>query len=577
MDQIVECVPNFSEGKDPKVIEAISAAIRGVEGALLLDVDPGKATNRTVMTLVGNPDSVVEAAFQAIKIAGEFIDMRKQTGAHPRQGATDVCPFCPVRGITMKECVALSKKLGKRVGEELGIPVYLYEYSATRPARKLLPDIRAGEYEALSNKLGKAEWKPDFGPNEFNDRVKRTGVTVIGAREFLIAYNVNLNTAEKKYASDIALQIRETGRFKRTPGPTPFYQDGELVKDEKGKKVREEGMFKNVKAVGWMIEEYGIAQVSINLTNFNVTPPHKVFDACVQLAEERGMRVTGSEIVGLMPLDALIMAGRHYLKKQYRSAGIPEKDLIHIAVKSMGLDDLAPFDPDKKIIEYQFKRKGALVDLSTAAFADEVSRDSMAPGGGSVAALAGALGASLAGMVGNLTTGKREMFNVFDTMSELADEAQEIKNGLLVAVDRDTDAFNEIIKAMRMPKATADEKKARNEAIEEANQFATTIPLETARLCQEALRLAQTAALKGNPASITDAGVAAQMAKAGFEGAVFNVRINLNSVKSETFKKETMAKVKALSSEIETLLNSVTERVEEVLNSPSDEDREGSE
>jgi glutamate formiminotransferase/formiminotetrahydrofolate cyclodeaminase len=567
MDKIVECIPNFSEGRDPAVIEAIGAAIESVDGVLLLDVDPGQATNRTVVTFVGDPDGVVEAAFRAIRTAGELIDMSRHSGAHPRQGATDVCPFCPVSGVTMDDCVALSKRLGERVGKELGIPVYLYEYSATRPERRLLPDIRVGEYEAISSKLGKAEWKPDFGPNKFDPRVKRTGVTVMGAREFLIAYNVNLNTQEKKYASDIALEIRETGRWERTPGPTPFYQDGSLVKDDKGKKVRKEGLFKNVKAVGWMIEEYGIAQVSINLTNYKITAIHEVFDACHRLADERGLRVTGSEIVGLVPLEAMLLAGRHYLKKQFRSTGIPERDLIHIAVKSMGLDDLAPFDVDKKVIEYQFKRKGALVDLSSRSLCDEVSRDSMAPGGGSVAALAGSLGVALAGMVGNLTAAKRDMFEVFGEMTELSVQAQSVKDQLIAAVDRDTDAFNEIIQAVRLPGKTKEEKKAKAEAEEKANQYATSVPLETARLCLEALKLAQTAAMKGNPASVTDAGVAAQMAKAGFEGAVYNVRVNLNSVTSKDFKKETLAKVKALSSEIEMIFTATTERVEEVLNS----------
>jgi glutamate formiminotransferase/formiminotetrahydrofolate cyclodeaminase len=570
VEKIVECVPNFSEGCDAKVIDAIAQAIKSVDGVILLDVDPGQATNRTVVTFVGDPDSAVEAAFQAIKTAGELIDMSKQTGAHPRQGATDVCPFCPVRGLSMDDCVELSNRLGKRVGEELGIPVYLYEYSAKKPERKLLPDIRVGEYEALPDKLGKAEWKPDFGPNAWNEKVKRTGVTVMGAREFLIAYNINLNTQEKKYASDIALEIRETGRLMRDPGPTPFYQDGTIVMDEDGNKLRKDGMFKNVKAVGWMIEEYGIAQISINLTNYKVTPPHEVFDACSRLAEERGLRVTGSEVVGLVPLEALLMAGRHYLEKQYRSQGVPEQDLVHIAVKSLGLDDLGPFDPDKKIIEYQFKRENALVDLTAAGFVHEVSRDSMAPGGGSVAALSGALGAGLAGMVGNLTSSKRDMFEVFQKMSDLADQAQSVKDQLIAAVDRDTDAFNEIIQAVRLPKKTKEDKKAREAAMEAANQNATTVPLETARLCLEAMRLARTAAMKGNPASITDAGVAAHMARAGFEGAVYNVRINLHSVTSEDFRKETMAKVKALSSEVESLFGSTTERVEEVLNNPED-------
>ncbi len=569
MDKIVECVPNFSEGNDQSVIEAIAESVRSVDGVLLLDMDPGKATNRTVVTFVGGPEGVVEAAFRAIKTAGELIDMSVQQGAHPRQGATDVCPFCPVKGVTMKECVELSWKLGKRVGEELGIPVYLYEHSATKPERKLLPDIRVGEYEALSNKLGKAEWKPDCGPNEFNDKVKRTGVTVMGAREFLIAYNVNLNTSEKRYASDLALEIRETGRIKRKPGPTPFYQDGEIIKNEHGKKVRKNGMFQNVKAVGWFIDEYGIAQVSINLTNLGITPVHKVFDACVELAAARGMRVTGSEIVGLVPLDALLEAGRHYLTKQHRSTGVPEEDLIHTAVKSMGLDDLAPFDPSKKIIEYQFKRVNPLTALTAAGFTHEVSRDSMAPGGGSVAALSGALAAALAGMVGNLTAGKRDMIEQFDVMSKLAQGAQAVKDKLLEAVDRDTDAFNEIITAMRMPKKSADDKKAREQAIEKANQGAAQVPLDTAALCLEALELANTAALKGNPASVTDAGTAAQMAKAGFESAVYNVRINLHSVSDAVFAEKTMDRVATLASEFEKLMKSTAGRVEDLLENPA--------
>ena len=565
MDKIVECVPNFSEGRDSKVIDAIAEAIRGVDGVLLLDVDPGQATNRTVMTFVGAPDDVVEAAFRAIKTAGEVIDMSRHEGAHARQGATDVCPFCPVKGVTMEDCVELSKRLGKRVGEELEIPVFLYEYSATRPERKLLPDIRVGEYEALPGKLGKDEWTPDFGPNAFTDRVKRTGVTVMGAREFLIAYNINLNTTEKKYASDIALEIRETGRIEREPGPTSFYQDGTVVKDEDGKKRHKDGMFRNVKAVGWFIDEYGVAQISINLTNYHVTPPHAVFDACCELARDRGLRVTGSEIVGLVPLEALLMAGHHYLGKQYRSKGIPERDLVHYAVKSLGLDDLGPFDPDRKVIEYQFKREGALVDLTAAEFTHEVSRDSMAPGGGSVAALAGALGAALAGMVGNLTAAKRDMFDAFEVMGELAAEGQRLKDALLAAVDRDTDAFNEIISAVRMPKKTAEENAARDEAMEMANRYAAEVPLDTARLCVEAVKIARKAAEQGNPASVTDAGVAAQMAKAGFEGAVYNVRINLQSVEGEDFKAKTLAAIEAMRAELMPEFEAATKRVEELL------------
>jgi glutamate formiminotransferase/formiminotetrahydrofolate cyclodeaminase len=566
MDRIVECIPNFSEGVDRATIEAIAEAIRNVDGVLLLDVDPGQATNRTVVTFVGAPEACVEAAFQAIKTAAGLIDMSKHEGAHARMGATDVCPFCPVRGVTMEDCIALSRILGKRVGEELLIPVYLYEHSAMQGNRVLLPDIRVGEYEALPNKLGTKEWEPDFGPNTFDERVKRTGATVIGAREFLIAYNVNLNTREKRYAADIALEIRETGRMEREKSPTPFYTDGELVRDKDGKKVKKPGLFSNVKAVGWYIDEYDVAQISINLTNFKVTPIHEAFDACDRLAAERGLRVTGSEIVGLVPLDALLQAGRHYLKKQKKSTGVPEKDLIHIAIRSMGLDDLSPFDPEKKIIEYQFKRRGGLVDETVTAFVNEVSRDSMAPGGGSVAALAGALSAALAAMVGNLTAGKKDMIKRHAEMSDLACRAQAVKRGLLANLDRDTEAFNEIIQAMRKPDKTPDEKEAKQQAVEQANQQAALVPLDTARLSLEALKLARLAAEKGNPASITDGGVAAQMAKAGFEGALYNVRINLHSVTDEGFKKESVQKMEALSQEFTATLDAVIQKVEEILN-----------
>ena len=565
MEKIVECVPNFSEGRNEKTIEAIAEAVRGVEGVLLLDVDPGRATNRTVFTFAGPPDAVVEAAFQAVAAAAERIDMSKHQGAHPRQGATDVCPFCPVRGVTMEECADLARRLGKRVGEELGIPVYLYEHAATRPERRLLPDIRVGEYEALPRKLGKEEWAPDFGPNAWNDRVKRTGVTVIGAREFLIAYNVNLNTREKRYASDLALEIRETGRVARKDSPTAFYMDGEIVRDEQGKKQRKEGLFKYVKAVGWYIDEYGIAQVSINLTNYKVTPMHAVFDACARLAEERGLRVTGSEIVGLVPLEAVLQAGRHYLAKQHRSTGVPEADLVHAAVKSLGLDDLGPFDPAQKIIEYRFRREGALTDRTIAGFLDEVSRDSMAPGGGSAAALLGSLGAALSAMVANLTAGKREMFDRFEAMGRLAEQAQAIKDALAVAVDRDTDAFNAIIQASRMPKKTDEEKAAREAALEAANQGAAAVPLDTARLCVEAMEAALEAARSGNPASITDAATAGAAARAGFEGAVYNVRVNLDSVKDDRFKQDAARKVRALSDRAQQTLTALEQRVEAVL------------
>jgi len=536
MDRIVECIPNFSEGCDEKVIDAITAAIEAVDGVQLLDADPGQATNRTVVTFAGTPEGVEEAAFQAIKTASELIDMSKQTGEHPRQGATDVCPFCPVSGVTMDECVALSRKVGARVGEELGIPVFLYEYSASKPERKLLPDIRVGEYEALPNKLGKPEWAPDFGPNQFNDTVKRTGATVMGAREFLIAYNINLNTRDKKYASDIAMEVRETGRLQRGPSPTQFYSHGEIMRDDDGKALKKEGKFQFLKGVGWYIEEYGVAQLSFNLNNYKVTSIHDVFDECARLATKRGLRVTGSELVGLVPLDAILASGRHYLEKQHRSTGVPEEEIVHIAVKSLGLDELGPFDPAKKIIEYRLRETPPLVGMNIRDFVNEVSTDSMAPGGGSVAALSGALGAGLATMVANLTAGKKQMFDRFDDMLALADKGQEIKDSLLRAVDEDTDAFNKIIDASRLPKKSDEEKAERKAAMERANQNATRVPLRTAELCYAALKLAKGAAVQGNPASITDAGVAALSARSGFEGAMLNVKINLPSVEDEAFK-----------------------------------------
>jgi len=565
MDRIVECIPNFSEGRDQGVIDAILAAIAAVDGVELLDADPGKATNRTVVTFAGSPEDVEEAAFQAIRIAGELIDMSKHTGAHPRQGATDVCPLCPVAGVTMEDCIAISKRIGKRVGAELGIPVFLYEHSAARPERRLLPDIRVGEYEALPGKLGKEEWKPDFGPNEFNERVRKTGATVMGAREFLIAYNINLNTRETKYATDIAMEIRETGRVKRANSPTPFYCHGEIERGADGKALKKKGTFDFLKGVGWYIEEYGVAQISVNLTNYKVTSIHAVFDECARLAAERGLRVTGSELVGLIPLAALLAAGRHYLEKQHRSTGVPEEELVHMAVKSLGLDELAPFDPRKKIIEYRFRKAPPLVGMTVEGFVNEVSVDSMAPGGGSVAALLGALGAALAAMVANLTAGKKEMFDRFDDMSALAAKGQDVKAALLRAVDEDTNAFNRIIAAARMPKGSKEEKAARAAAMEEANQYATRVPLQTAALCLEAVKLAKSAAARGNPASISDAGVSAHAARAGLAGALLNVRINLPGVKDAAFRKDVEKKAAAMTAELDAIFAETQALVDRTL------------
>lgn len=539
--KLVECVPNFSEGRDRGVIDAISAAIESVEGVQLLDVDPGEATNRTVVTFVGTPSAVKEAAFQGIKKASQLIDMRKHKGAHARMGATDVCPFVPVSEVTTQECVQLAKELGKRVAEELDIPVYLYEYAATTPERKNLANIRKGEYEGLEEKLKDPHWKPDFGEPKFNPK---SGATVIGVREFLIAYNINLNTTDKKKARDIALTIREKGRWKRD-------ENQKIVRDENGKKVRQPGLFQECKATGWYIDEYKQAQITMNLTNYNVTPPHLVFDKCCELAWEKGLRVTGSELVGLVPKEAMLMAGRYYLAKQGKSEGVPEKELIRVAIQSMGLNDVAPFDPKKKIIEYYVEdRPDALVNMTVSDFADELSSDSPAPGGGSVAALCGSLSAALSSMVANLTHGKKGYRQYNAEMNDAAVKAQELKKQFLEAIDTDTDAFNQLMKAMKMKEKTDQQKKQRAEAIQEATKQATQVPLSVLRLVPRALEVARVVVEKGNKNSISDAGVAAVTARAAAEGAWFNVMINLQGIEDEKFKSKTIAEAKQTLEEV---------------------------
>lgn len=521
--RLVECVPNFSEGRDRGVIEAISEAVRGVEGVELLDVDPGRATHRTVFTFVGTPEACEEAAFRAIQVAGERIDMRVHRGEHPRLGATDVVPFVPLSGTTMEDCVALARRLGQRVGEELGIPVYLYENAASRPERRSLSDIRAGEYEKLEAKLKDPAWAPDFGPAQFN---ARAGATVIGAREFLIAYNVNLNTRDRKLAQEIALTIREAGRAQRDA-------EGEIVRDASGNSLKVPGTLRAVKAVGWVIDEYGRAQVSINLTDFKTTPLHAVFDECCRVAESLGMRVTGSEVVGLVPLEAMLEAGRHYLRRMRRSDGQPEERLVECAIQTLGLRDVSPFVPAEKIIEYRIRKPGkTLRGMSITAFADELSTDSPAPGGGSVASLCGALAAALAGMVGNLTHGRKGQEADWAAMETLARDGQSLKDAFLLDIDRDTDSFNAVLAAMRLPKGTEDEQAARAEAIELANQGATLVPLGVLERSVAALRLAHVAGERGNPNSVSDAGVAALCGIACAEGAYYNVRINLKSLTS---------------------------------------------
>jgi glutamate formiminotransferase / formiminotetrahydrofolate cyclodeaminase len=519
--KLIECVPNFSEGRDRAVIDAITAEISGTEGAMLLDVDPGAATNRTVVTFVGSPEAVEEAAFRAIRKAAELIDMSEHRGEHPRMGATDVCPFVPVQGATMDDCVEVAKRLGKRVGDELAIPVYLYEHAATRPERQSLADIRKGEYEALPEKMKNPGFAPDFGPAGFN---AKSGATVIGAREFLIAWNVNLNTRDRRLANRIASELRETGKPKRDV-------KGKIVKDAKGQTVRVPGRFQHCRGVGWYIEEYGRAQLSFNLTNYKATPIHQVFDAACEEAAKLGVRVTGSELVGLVPLEALLMAGDHYLEKQGQTTGVPEMERVHTAILSMGLSELAPFDPEQKLIEYRY-RGGArgLRAMRLTRFADELSSDSPAPGGGSVAALCGSLSASLSSMVAALTWSKAGMESARPLMREIGVKGQRLKDWFLEAVDRDTDAFNAVLAAVRMPKRTDEEATARETAMERANQGAAKVPLEVLERSVEALELALEVAREGNPNSVSDAGVAGACALAAAEGASLNVRINVPSL-----------------------------------------------
>jgi glutamate formiminotransferase/formiminotetrahydrofolate cyclodeaminase len=542
MMKLVECVPNFSEGRDMAVIDQITGEIQSIEEVKLLDVDPGKDTNRTVVTFIGTPEGVVEAAFKAIARAVEVIDMSKHTGAHARMGATDVCPFVPVSGVTMDECAELARKLGARVGEELGIPIYLYEYAASKPERRNLANIRAGEYEGLPEKLKDPEWKPDFGPARFNERA---GATVIGARKFLIAYNVNLNTRDTAVARDIAFAIREKGRIKRD-------KNGKILRDENGGALRQPGIFKACKAVGWYMEDFARAQISINLVDYHLTPPHLVFDECCRLAGELGARVTGSELVGLIPLEAMLIAGRHYLEKLGKTKGVPESELIQVAILSLGLNDLYPFEPQKKIIEYQFDRGNLLTSMKIDSFTDLLSSDAPAPGGGSVAALSGAISAALSSMVGSLTHGKKGYEKAFSEMEEVGVEAQKLKDAFLSDVDRDTAAFNKVMDAMRMPKKSDEDKAARQAAIEEATKEATLIPLGVIKRSFRAAELARAVVEKGNRNSISDAAVAALTARTAAEGAYLNVRINLPGIEDESFKKETLAEAERLRREVVT-------------------------
>ena len=533
MAQIVECVPNVSEGKDRAILDELSRVVQSIAGVRLLDMDPGAETNRTVFTFVGAPGPIAEAAFQFIKRAAELIDMRGHRGAHARIGATDVCPFVPVSGVSMEECVAIARAVGERVGRELEIPVYLYEAAATQPARRNLADVRKGEYEGLAAKLADAAWRPDFGPSTHGERQARSGASVIGARPFLIAYNVNLNTRDKKLANDIAFALRESGRVKKDA-------NGKIVLDPNGDKVMVPGRLKGVKGTGWVIEAYGCAQVSMNLTDSAQTTLHAAFEACVEEAGKLGVRVTGSELVGLAPKQALTEAGAHFLRKMKKPDFAPESELIHIAVMSLGLAQLGPFEPGKKIIEYQMAAARPLAALSVEKFVDELSSESPAPGGGSASALAGALAAGLVSMVASITAQKT------GALSDIGARAHGLKQALVKAIDSDTQAFGEVLAAMRLPKATPEQAQARDAVMEKANQGATLVPLEVMRLSAEAAELAARAAEHGYAPSLSDAGVGVLLALAACGGARLNVLTNLQSIKDQGFVKTTRAESEGL-------------------------------
>lgn len=545
--KLIECVPNISEGRDLDKIKAVTDVVETVEGVKLLNVDPGAATNRTVITFVGEPEPVIEAAFLVIRKAAELIDMSKQTGEHPRFGATDVCPLIPISDMTMDEVVPYAHKLGKRVGDELGIPGYFYENACKEEKRRNLANCRSGEYEGLPQKLTDPDWKPDFGPAKFNESVKGSGVTAISARDFLVAYNVNLNTTSVRRANSIAFDLRENGRTKRDGNPIT----GTIVKDANGEPMRVPGALKAVKGIGWYIEEYGIAQVSLNLTNISITSMHEAFDTACEKATARGIRVTGSELVGLVPLQAMLDAGKYFLRKQNRSVGVSESELLKIAIKSMGLDDLTPFDANERIIEYKMREGAAkkLVDMSLVEFADETASESPAPGGGSISAYAGAMGASLATMVANLSSHKRGWDDRWEEFSDWAEKGQKIKDELLHLVDEDTVSFNKIMEAFGLPKGTDEEKATRSQAIQDATKYAIQIPLRVMEVSHGSFELIKAMAEVGNPNSVTDAGVGALCARTAVIGAHLNVKINAGGLKDKEFLNSILAKAQKLEEE----------------------------
>jgi len=609
-DILIECVPNFSEGQNPEIIKQITDEIEKIEGVKLLDVDPGYEMNRTVVTFVGHPKGVKEAAFNSIKKASELIDMSNHTGSHPRMGATDVCPFVPVSGISTEECIKISEEVAERVGKELKIPIYLYEKSARTPERENLAKVRMGEYEALEEKLKKPEWKPDYGPAEFN---AKAGATALGVREFLIAYNVNLNTGESKFATDLAFELREKGRSARRGNIKPFYFKGrEILKykdgdypcgtcdfngktiDEtikhckekhdydlaallelnainptkpEGKSVKKPGLFDYCKAIGWMVPEYGRAQISINLTNYKITSMHDVLEATRELATERGIVVTGSEVVGMVPYPALLETGKYYLRKQSRSTGIPNRDILELAVQSLGLSDVSDFNIDERVLGLPKSKLEDLVELKVNEFVDEVSRESPAPGGGSIAALAGALGAALASMVSNLSIGKRGTEEVEEELKPIADKSQELKEKLVKAIDDDTNAFNAYMDARRLPGKTEEEKKIKKDAIQAGLKEAVMVPLNTAKWSASVLNLAEKAVDFGNINSVTDAGVGAQIAYTGVKGGVYNVLINLKEIDDKKFVDEMILTCAKLEKDSFEYLQKISKKVDEKIKS----------
>lgn len=560
--QIIECVPNISEGRDTAKIKEITDVVETVPGVKLLDVDPGKATNRTVITFVGEPEPVIEAAFRLIKRASELIDMSQHSGEHPRMGATDVCPLVPIANISMEEAATYAHRLGKRVGAELNIPGYFYENAASSEERRNLAHCRSGEYEGLA-KLSEPKWTPDFGPNEFNDAVRKTGATAISARDFLVAYNVNLNTTSSRRANAIAFDIREAGRIKREGNPLT----GKVVKDENGEPVRVPGTLKAVKGIGWYIEEYGIAQLSLNLTNISITPVHIAFDEASKKAQERGIRVTGSELVGLIPLKAMIDAADYFLEKQQRSKGISDAEKIKIAVKSLGLDDLTPFNPKEKIIEYMLEDTDSkpLVGMDLDAFANETASESPAPGGGSISAYVGALGVALGTMVANLSAHKRGWDERWEEFSAHAVRGQGIMNELLHLVDEDTAAFNKIMDAYGLPKGTDEEKAARKAAIQAATKYAIEIPFKVMETAYNSLEVIHAMADTGNPNSVTDAGVGAMCARTAVLGAYLNVKINAGDLEDREFVNQVLEKGEAMKQRAMDLETAILQIVEEKI------------